>query len=132
MRLQEKDMIESAVENENIKVWIDGNIMFSVYKTESVNVNQAHAMIQTRLALCAGKAYPFLADVSKLKSIDRAAREAFSHGEGIRLMPACALIVNSPVNKVLGNFFMAVNKPNIPTRLFTSIDDAKAWLKQFE
>jgi hypothetical protein len=125
-------MTDSLVENEYIKVWINDGIMFSEYKVTDVNQEKALKMIETRLSLCKGKSYPFLADVIRVKSIDRAARQTFSHGKGIELMSACALIIASPVNQILGNFFMIVNKPNIPTKLFTSATEALAWLEKFK
>lgn len=120
------------IENENIKIWIEGDIMCSEYKIETVRAENARSMIQTRLLLCNGKTYPFFADVTKVKSIDKEARDEFSHGSGIELMSACALLINSPLNRILGNFFMSVNRPNVPTRLFTSSTEALEWLKKFK
>jgi hypothetical protein len=125
-------MTESSLENEYIKVWIKDNIMYSEYKIADVDLEKSVKMIETRLSMCKGKPYPFLADVTRVKSIDRASREAFSHGKGVELMTACALIIASPVNQLLGNFFMFVNKPTIPTKLFTSQSEALMWLEKFK
>ena len=127
-----KQNIESQLENDDIKLWIKDNIMYAEYKTINVTKDKAISMIRTRLSLCKGKAYPFFADVTGVKSIDRDSREEFSHGEGIELMPACALLTKSPVNQILGNFFMFVNKPLIPTKLFTSPQDALEWISKFK
>src|ERR1700710_2171569 len=94
--------IERELENDNIKLWIKDNIMYAEYKILDVTKDKAQNMIQTRLSLCNGTPYPFFADVTKVKSIDRASREEFSHGAGIELMPACALLTKSPVNQILG------------------------------
>jgi hypothetical protein len=32
---------------------------------------------------------------------------------------------------VLGNFYLGLNKPLVPTRLFTSEEEAQAWLRSF-
>jgi hypothetical protein len=125
-------MTDSSVENENIRLWITEGIMYGKYKIENVTREKARDMVASRIDLCQGKAYPFFADVTKVKSIDREARNEFSKGEGIRHMTACALLVNSPVNQVMGNFFMLVNKPGIPTKLFTSSKEALEWLDKFK
>jgi hypothetical protein len=39
-----------------------------------------------------------------------------------------ALLVGSPVTRVIGNFFIGLNKPRWPVRLFRSESDALAWL----
>jgi hypothetical protein len=44
---------------------------------------------------------------------------------------ACALLVGSAVSKVLANFFMGLNKPKKPTRMFTSQDEAIHWLEGY-
>jgi hypothetical protein len=44
---------------------------------------------------------------------------------------AAALLIGSPLTRAIGNFFMGLNKPLIPTRLFTSETEALAWLKGF-
>jgi hypothetical protein len=35
------------------------------------------------------------------------------------------------VARAIGNFFMGLNKPLIPTRLFTSEAEALGWLREF-
>jgi len=45
---------------------------------------------------------------------------------------AVALIEKSPVSKVIGNFFLGINKPPFPTKLFTKKHEAIHWLKKFE
>lgn len=120
------------IKNEYIKIWIEGNIMFSEYLVEEVNLATAQRMISSRLEACQGKAYPFIANVTNVKTITKEARSAFSEGDGIKYMTACALIVGSPVNRLLGNFFLSVSKPSVPTKLFTSRDDALTWLYSFK
>jgi hypothetical protein len=31
----------------------------------------------------------------------------------------------------MGNFFLGLNKPHFPTKLFTSEEKAEVWLKEF-
>ena len=45
---------------------------------------------------------------------------------------AVALVIDSPLSRVLGNFFLGFNRPETPARLFTSVDEARAWLNTFE
>jgi hypothetical protein len=42
-----------------------------------------------------------------------------------------ALLVGSPMSRAIGNFFIGLNKPLIPTRLFVSEPEALAWLRGF-
>lgn len=45
---------------------------------------------------------------------------------------ADALVVKSPAQKILVNFFIQFNKPKVPTKTFTSMGAALAWIKQLK
>jgi len=63
--------------------------------------------------------------------MDREARRYFAGEETAKVESAAALLIESPLSKAIGNFFMGLNKPIVPTRLFTSEAEALAWLKGF-
>jgi hypothetical protein len=64
-----------------------------------------------------------------LVAMDREARLFFAGEETAKVESAAALIIDSLLSRAIGNFFMGLNKPIIPTRLFTSEAEALAWLK---
>lgn len=66
-----------------------------------------------------------------IKSMDREARRFFAGPECAKAESAAALVIGSPITKAIGNFFLGLNKPIIPTRLFTNEADAIVWLKTF-
>jgi hypothetical protein len=70
-------------------------------------------------------------DIRNAKSITREAREFYAGKETAKLLTAIALLVGSPVSRSLGNFYISVNRPICPTRLFTSEQKAIKWLKGF-
>jgi hypothetical protein len=45
---------------------------------------------------------------------------------------ASAILVSSPMLKMMANFFILVNKPKNPTRMFTSKESAVEWLANFK
>lgn len=68
---------------------------------------------------------PLLVDMRPLKALDREARGRFSDSDAVTQL---AMLVDSPLSRVLANFFLAVSRPAVRTRLFTSDADAVAWL----
>jgi hypothetical protein len=74
---------------------------------------------------------PVLVDLRRIKSMDRAARSYYAGPETASTQTAAALLVGSPLSRAVGNFFLGLNKPLIPTRLFTSEPEAIAWLRGF-
>ena len=77
-----------------------------------------------------GKKFPLLIDARGIKSMTRDARNQFStRGRDSGAM-AFAIIIDSSISKVIGNFFMGINKPAVPTRLFDNEEEAEKWLWQ--
>ncbi|HEY0734978.1 MAG TPA: hypothetical protein VGD69_08735 [Herpetosiphonaceae bacterium] len=76
------------------------------------------------------KPFTVLLDLRKLKSQEREAREFYSQPGHTPGLVAVAILIGSPMSRVIGNFFMGFNKSNIPARLFTSEADAIGWLKE--
>jgi hypothetical protein len=74
---------------------------------------------------------PLLVDLRAVKSIDRAARNYYSSTEAAGKIIALALLVESPVSRLVANFLIGLNKVPVSTKLFTSEGEAVAWLKQF-
>ena len=74
--------------------------------------------------------YLILVDGRVSLSVSREARDfaAQSQNEGAI---ASGMIITSTANKLIGNFYINVNKPNIPTRLFSSEEKALEWLSGF-
>jgi hypothetical protein len=57
-------------------------------------------------------------------------RRHFAGPEHAAVFSRCALIVTSPISKIIGNFFLGANKPLRPTRLFTDVEEGLQWLKK--
>jgi hypothetical protein len=88
-------------------------------------------IIEAGRKLGKGAAVPVINDIRNTKSITREAREFYTGEETKKVVSAIALLVGSPVSRALGNFFIAVNRPSCPTRVFSSEQKAIEWLKGF-
>lgn len=89
-----------------------------------INVEAVHKVKQ-------GKKRPLLIDLAKAKSLSREERAYYSSDIAAKVLTAVALLINSPLSRILGNFFKGLNKPAFPLQLFTSEDEAIDWLKGF-
>jgi hypothetical protein len=77
------------------------------------------------------KKRPVLVDARGVASITREARQVY---RGIKENPrttAVAILVDSPLSRVVANFFIGLSRMYVPTRLFTSAEEAIAWLAGF-
>ena len=73
---------------------------------------------------------PLFCDLTNVVKMTQDCRRHFAGPEHARTFSKCALIVSSPISKIIGNFFLGLNKPLKPTRLFTNKEDALNWLKE--
>lgn len=84
------------------------------------------------LRLAGGKKLPFLIDISEAGRISREARQYYARSEGAKTsILASALVTRTKTSRVLGSFFIGLNKPDAPIRLFEDADQARAWLETF-
>ncbi|MBL7934085.1 MAG: STAS/SEC14 domain-containing protein [Bacteroidia bacterium] len=75
--------------------------------------------------------FPLLVDARNIKYITKEARKQFAITGRETSITSFALMVNSPLSRVIGNFFMGLNKPAVPARLFDNEDEAIQWLKKY-
>jgi hypothetical protein len=92
-------------------------------------VADAQTNIAAVTALSPEKKRPMLVDMRAVDGIEREVRAYYSSME---VSTARALLVESLVGQVIANFFIGLNKPKVPTRLFVSEAEAVAWLKSFD
>lgn len=82
--------------------------------------------------LGAGRRRPLLVDIRAIKSQTSEARDYYTGAEGAACYSAVAVLIGSPISRLLGNFFIGFNKQAFaPVKLFTSEAEAMAWLKTF-
>ena len=115
------------------RVWLgkDGIKRAIVKDTSEHSLEDAKEMIEGLGRVGGGGKHPVLMDLRRIsKSSDREARQYYASAEAARYSQGVALLVDSSVTQVIVNFFFRLNKPEYPTRMFSSEEEALAWLKQ--
>jgi len=116
------------------RAWKDdqGIVWFRFRPSDSHSLADAREIVAAHVALAEGTDSPVLADLRGTSTgADRDARTYYSSSEGAHLKSAMAMVVDSPVQRMLGNIFLRFNKPPYPTRLLAGPDEAIEWLEQF-
>jgi hypothetical protein len=108
----------------------DDDILYIECKPNTV-MTLAEAKSSTRIGgeMIKNRPRPLLCDLTNVVKMNHACRRHFAGKEHAEIFSKCALIVTSPVSRIIGNFFLGANKPLKPTRLFTSKEEGLAWLK---
>lgn len=111
---------------------IRNNILVCTYKKNlRINLDIAQKIVTARIFFTGGKKMPALILGQGVISIEKSAREFLASTDGIADLAASAIVVNSAFSSSLGNFFLTVNKPDLPVKIFSNISRAEKWLQQF-
>jgi hypothetical protein len=107
----------------------DGVVRFRSKPGGAHNLDDAHENIEAmRKLVQVGTRRPSVVDFAGIHSMTRDARAFYAGPESAQLMTAVGILVDSFLSRAMGNFFMGINKPLMPTRLFSSEAEALAWL----
>jgi len=95
--------------------------------TGEIGLKEAQEDMRCLEQVSEGVQYPLLVYLPDV-TISKEARRFFADHPPVS---ACAaLLVQSTFQRILGNFFLGVNKVKIPLRLFTSETEAILWLNE--
>jgi len=126
-------MNSQVKESDVFRTYLKNNICYSIVKSNAViELKDAEANTFTVKQISKGKIYPILVDIREIKEIKKEARDHFTMKNRVPGVLAIAILINSPLSKIIGNFFMGINKPSVPSQLFTSEEKAIAWLSRFK
>lgn len=109
----------------------DGILLCYYKKIDTVDLEVAKIGALDRVKFSDNTSYPCLFDIRLMGKVTKEARDYLAN-EGNDLVTASALVVGSSVIKIIANFFIIVNKPKNPTRMFTDKESAIEWLQKFK
>lgn len=89
-----------------------------------INEDDAHSAIQAIQTLSGGREHPLLVNMTDAGQVSKGARNAF----GIPHASKIALVGGNPVDRVVANFFVGVQRPLRPTHFFATEPEALRWL----
>jgi len=114
-------------------IWLDSIGIIHINYKQGMKINIKHAKENhikiTEASLNLKR--PILADIRKTKFVSKEARDYFSKHELLKIGLAGAIIVDLPITKAMGNFFLKINRPLIDSQLFVTKTDAIEWLKKY-
>ena len=111
------------------RVWRVDGVVFEVIDCPSIELSDIRGFEEAVIELTGGAPGLILADIRKIRWASAEAR-AYAAGDSMReIVAAHALLVGSPVTRMIGSFFVRVSSPPFPVRLFTASDEATTWLR---
>lgn len=95
-----------------------------------IETDDIYELRKINLALSGHKPYAVLVLAEELTNFSKETRELLASKEFAGCTQAKALVFNGLGQKILGNFYLHVNKPHIKTRLFNDREKAINWLRE--
>lgn len=118
--------------NDHFEMWIEEGILHVVVLTDSFTLDLAEECVRERMRITQGKSYPMLSDSRNVVNFEKEARKYLALNDNVANLNAGAILIKNQLQKILGNFFLLINKPDVPARLFTDKEEALAWLGHFK
>lgn len=124
-------MKENLIDTPYCSSWLENGIVHNVYKPGLIiTIDIAKQMVGQRLEVSKNISRPVFIDIRNLIAIDAASRSYLAGDEGVKYASAGAIYLNNYIQFLLGNVFLKIDNPLIPTRLFTEKEKALLWLQQ--
>ena len=123
-------MLIEKIEKENVTCEIHNTYVKVIYgpKNTHVNLDTAKKMVFQRQQVTKNKKFAMLVDTRNLANLDTNARKYWATDEAIKDVKYGAILVESLLGSVVGNFYIKINKPPVNTVLFTKEEEAIKWL----
>lgn len=110
----------------------DGIIVQEIYRSDTQTLADARENVAAFNTLAAGQKRPCLVDMRVPYQMDRGVREYYASPEASEWVAAIAMVIRSPVTRIIGNLVLAMNRTNVPIRMFTDEAGAVAWLHRLQ
>lgn len=124
-------MKQLLLDNDEVRIELQGGILFAKWKRSLADLNSAQQAVKHRLECTNFASFPLLLDVKELKNITKPARDFLASEKGCEGIIAGAFLINSSIGRIIGNFIIHINRPLIPTKIFTKEVKAKKWLSKY-
>ena len=107
----------------------DGIMHVHIKSGAEMELNDAIKVVEAMGKLGNKKKFPVLIDCGEFASVDKEARTFSASKEANIYTSADAVAYHTFAHKLLADFYMNHNRPEIPTKVFQDNESAIAWLK---
>lgn len=115
----------------NMTIHDDLLIEFKVKRNVKLQENDIWESRDLSVQTFPGKKFLVLFEAEENFDASADARKAGASEEYAKHVAALALYSNKLHETIMGNLFLKINRPRVPTRFFDNRDKALAWLKSF-
>lgn len=109
----------------------DGIVTIRIREGAAQSLADARENLTVTIDECGGIRRPLLVDITRCLPLEPEVRHFYSGEILVASFLALGLLIEaSPFGAMMGNVYLRIARPGIPTRLFTREVDAMAWLRE--
>ena len=121
-----------ATKTAEIFVRDDGCVVTRIRTGAQQSLADAQENLSATIAACGVERRPLLVDISRCLPLEPEVRHFYTGEILVRSFLALGLLVEaSPFGRMMGNVYLRIARPGIPTRLFAQEATALEWLRDF-
>lgn len=121
--------VEVNAEKYKIVLLEQGIIENIIFSEVLIDTEMVLKLKKENMLISGEKPYCVLVNVGEHSEATNEARELVASAEFVQITIAKAIMINSLPHRLMGNFYLKINKPKIKTRLFTDRAQAIEWLR---
>lgn len=111
---------------------LDNGIIHIHFKPGAeIELSDSMLIVEAMEKVGKGKKYPILIDAGEFVTINKEVREFSASEESNIYTLADAIAYSSLAQKLIADFYIKNNEPVVPTKNFSTKEDAIEWLKTF-
>jgi hypothetical protein len=110
----------------------DGIIQFFYGDNVTYTMKETEELENAVVKITKGVVHKSLRVAGKFSNLDIEVMKYLSRGRGTLFTLADSFVLHSMPQKLLANFYLKINKPVLPTKFFTKINEADKWLRSLD
>lgn len=119
------------LDDEYSRIELEDGIIIATWKNNFINISVAKHVVEQRLKAANGVKYPFLIKIKSIRDTTKEARDFLASKQGCEGLTAAAILAESVLENMIANFFIYLNKPLVPTKIFKDEKKALEWLANY-
>jgi hypothetical protein len=123
---------EIKVAEATLRLRTDGIVHVIFHSHVTLDIPLQLKMLELYQQLTKGKKTPFLFSAMEGVVVTKEARDNAITLEEQSPVSAVAVIADNLAYRIIANFYLKINKPKSPYKVFKKVEDAIKWLEQFK
>lgn len=123
--------MEEKLRTKNSEYWIEDSIVRARVwgELDEEEIREQDQMALELFKKIQGKKYGII-DIVGVRKANSVIRKAATDTKSLVLYSKIAIIYKNPLARAIASFFIAINKPPVPIKLFETVEQAKEWIKE--